>query len=387
LYPVVVSGLSNVIAVAGGNGHTLALTKPSNTEEPLSIITSSLTDGVVGVRNFYNQTLAASGGTPPYTWTLLSGSLPGSASPIQLNSSGIISGGGPDTAGTFNFTVKVTDSKGATATKDLTITVNAQSSTQPSITVTKYGAGSGTVTSSPTGISCGTTCNSSFTSGTQITLQATPYDSNSTFAGWTGSCTGTGSCTIPNINADTQIYAKFDKTDNQPPVAQFTASPVSGVVPLQVNFTDQSLRADAWSWSLGDGTVVPIANPSHTYTTPGIYDVSLTVTNAVGESDTINKTSLITVTTSPVTGGVRILRNPPETFSSLQTAFDAVQDGETMQCQATSFTEDINLNRSVRVTLDGGYDSGFSTHVGVTSIFGSLTISDGSITVDGLVIR
>jgi len=54
-----------------------------------------------------------------------------------------------------------------------------------SLTVTKAGTGSGTVTSSPAGINCGSTCSASYNSGTLVTLTATPA-SSSIFAGWSG---------------------------------------------------------------------------------------------------------------------------------------------------------------------------------------------------------
>ena len=75
--------------------------------------------------------------------------------------------------------------------------------------VTKNGAGTGTVTSSPSGISCGTTCSRSFSGGTAVTLTAVPA-SGSVFAGWSGGgCTGTGSCTV-QINNSMTVTAAFN---------------------------------------------------------------------------------------------------------------------------------------------------------------------------------
>jgi hypothetical protein len=86
----------------------------------VSITTASLPAGTAGA--IYSQTLARSGGTTPFTWSLASGSLPTGLS--LTPSTGAISGT-PSAAGTFNFTAQVTDSVGATATRALSITINA----------------------------------------------------------------------------------------------------------------------------------------------------------------------------------------------------------------------------------------------------------------------
>jgi PKD domain/Bacterial pre-peptidase C-terminal domain len=79
----------------------------------------------------------------------------------------------------------------------------------------------------------------------------------------------------------------------QAPGAAFTANPTSGHVPLAVSFTDQSTgNPTSWSWNFGDGATSTEQNPTHTYRTPGIYTVSLTVTGA-GGSDKEEKTGFI----------------------------------------------------------------------------------------------
>jgi hypothetical protein len=80
------------------------------------------------------------------------------------------------------------------------------------VTVTKAGPGSGTVSSSPSGINCGATCSTSFDYGTPVTLTAQPT-STSIFAGWSGACTGTGTCMI-TANAATSVTATFNPAPN-----------------------------------------------------------------------------------------------------------------------------------------------------------------------------
>jgi PKD repeat protein len=82
------------------------------------------------------------------------------------------------------------------------------------------------------------------------------------------------------------------------PVANFTGTPRSGTAPLRVTFTDRSANTPtSWNWSFGDGSPVNATarNPVHTYSAPGRYAVTLTVTNAAGRS-VFTRTRYITVT-------------------------------------------------------------------------------------------
>src|SRR4051812_18897816 len=63
------------------------------------------------------------------------------------------------------------------------------------LTVVRTGTGSGSVTSNPDGIDCGTTCLHRFDADTQVALTAAPVPGSS-FAGWSGDCSGTGACQV-----------------------------------------------------------------------------------------------------------------------------------------------------------------------------------------------
>jgi beta propeller repeat protein len=76
----------------------------------------------------------------------------------------------------------------------------------------------------------------------------------------------------------------YEGTISYLPVAAFTASPTSGVHPLNVQFTDKSTDAYYWYWKLGDGSTSTVQNPVHKYTQAGKYIVSLKVTNAAGSN-------------------------------------------------------------------------------------------------------
>jgi phospholipase C len=90
-------------------------------------------------------------------------------------------------------------------------TVTATFSAVYALTIKDAGTGAGTVTSSPSGISCGGTCSASYTKGTSIKLTEAPK-SGSKFAGWSGSCSGTAtSCTV-SISAAKSVTATFTST-------------------------------------------------------------------------------------------------------------------------------------------------------------------------------
>ena len=78
------------------------------------------------------------------------------------------------------------------------------------------------------------------------------------------------------------------------PTAGFVGAPTSGSVPTTVQFTDQSIGATTWSWDFGDGGSSNLPNPSHTYTTPGVFTVSLTASNGC-TSNTSVRTGYVTV--------------------------------------------------------------------------------------------
>ncbi len=147
--------------------------------------------------------------------------------------------------------------------------VGGSGATMDSLTVKKSGTGSGTVTSSPAGVSCGSTCIASYAGGTRVSLTATAA-SGSTFAGWSGACSGTGACTVA-LSAAQTVTASFD------------TSAASCGVPTRFTWssTGPIIAPSSGSTSIKDPSVVFFDN---------LWHIFASVTDASG-NDTIQSLS------------------------------------------------------------------------------------------------
>jgi hypothetical protein len=104
----------------------------------------------------------------------------------------------------------------------VTATFNASTAV---LTVSNAGTGIGSVSSSPAGITCGTTCSATYPTGTAVTLTAAAA-TGSTFTGWSGACTGTGSCGV-TLTSASAVTATFTQQQTQTPSPTLTVG-VSG---------------------------------------------------------------------------------------------------------------------------------------------------------------
>jgi PKD repeat protein len=96
--------------------------------------------------------------------------------------------------------------------------------------------------------------------------------------------------------SDSEVKTNYIHVEGAP-VAAFYGDPTSGTVPLTVSFHDQSTgTVTSWDWNFGDGTSHSSAqNPTHQYSSAGLYTVTLTVTGPCG-SDGETKSDYINVT-------------------------------------------------------------------------------------------
>jgi len=109
-----------------------------------------------------------------------------------------------------------------------------------------------------------------------------------------------GNYTKSDYTEDGEIDIIIDIDKNETTVislnADFSADVVSGIKPQAVQFTDTSTGVvEIWAWDFGDGSASSLQNPSHTYTAPGTYTVTLQVFNNSGGADTETKVNYITI--------------------------------------------------------------------------------------------
>jgi hypothetical protein len=95
-----------------------------------------------------------------------------------------------------------------TLTIDRSRSVTATFTNKPVLTVSKPGNGHGTVMSAPAGIDCGNDCNEPYNEGTTVTLTADPA-ADSSFAGWSGACTGSAPTCAVTLNVSKEAIATF----------------------------------------------------------------------------------------------------------------------------------------------------------------------------------
>ena len=187
-----------------------------------------------------------------------------------------------------------------------------------------------------------------------------------------------------------EIYGTCTPPVN-PPVADFSADPTSGYLPLEVTFSDLSTgNPTSWLWEFGDGENSTAQNPVHNYTSSGSYNVTLTSCNNDG-CDSITKTGYI-----GVFGFADYVVNESVFVYGNQVSFagtDVTGTGSTVIITGDLDTSDLNGGALVAVSdiyidgnayLDGGSASfGSASDPGNIYINGDLSLWSGGRNVYG----
>ena len=194
-------------------------------------------------------------------------------------------------SGTGSCTVSMSQARAVTATFNPTAAPPPPPPASYTLTINKSGTGSGTVTSSPSGISCGSACSHNYTDGTSVTLTAVA-SSGSSFAGWSGACSGTGTCTV-SMTAARTITATFNllPAPNRPPQLS-NPGPQTHQVGTSISLSLSATDPDGDNLIFSGNNLPPGLNLnsatgviSGTASTVGTYSVTLSVSDGRGGSD------------------------------------------------------------------------------------------------------
>ncbi|TAL54655.1 MAG: PKD domain-containing protein, partial [Nanoarchaeota archaeon] len=270
---------------------------------------------------------SVAGGDAPlsYFWDFGDSSTSSSQNPEHTYSS----------AGIYNATFTVTDFDGDTSNSSVLITVgdfavNASPSADSvaqarnkstDTTVFLISGVSIPVDLSLVGCPPNAACSFDTSSGSPtFTVNLTVSTTNTTPAGiYSINLTGTGNGKKRNATYTLNV------TDSQP-IASISAYPEAGYVPLDVQFNGSTSSGDGpftFYWDFGDASTSNDQNPIHTFTSPGAYPVSLTVTDFDGDSDTVFKDINVgnfIVTTTPSSDSVVQARSQSTTVDVTLTA-------------------------------------------------------------------
>ncbi|MDD3492255.1 MAG: PKD domain-containing protein [Candidatus Thermoplasmatota archaeon] len=195
---------------------------------------------------------------------------------------------GPLSIGSYTFQVRARDEAGNIATQSRTFTVEEPTvPNQPPTANFSYAQDQNVLTFD---------ASSSFDPDGEIVNYTWAFGDGTTGYGKTITHTYTDSgsfeviLTVKDDDGATDAFKRTITVANQKPNAYFTYTPTKPKIGEEITFTDASDDPDGevvnWTWDFGDGTISTDQNPHHTYATEGRYNVTLTVTDDKGSSDT-----------------------------------------------------------------------------------------------------
>ncbi len=173
--------------------------------------------------------------------------------------------------------------------------VNPGSSATATFTITNSGTSNLVLTAPITITGTGFTLGSTFGT-TTVAAGATTTFTVAFSPTASGTFTGNVSFATNDCDESTYNFTLNGTSASAPPVANFSATPLSSCAGTTVTFTDLSTNTTSWSWNFGAGatpTTSTVQNPTVTFNTAGVYTITLIATNSSG-SDTQTNTNYIT---------------------------------------------------------------------------------------------
>jgi hypothetical protein len=334
--------LSTALATCGGGADNAGLTPDGRggawnvvvSPTALTIVQGQTATATVSIVGNAKGTVSLSLGVMPdsVTATLGSPALASSSATSTLSIRVAFKAG----IGPYSF-----DVHGKTGNDSSAVSIPITVTAAPGMTVTRAGSGSGTVTSDPAGINCGSLCNTQFPVGTSVTLSATPA-AGSVFASWAGACTGAAlTCTFtPASNTSNSVTATFNTTAPGIGIA-VSPTPVSVQQGTSANATVTITRNNGFAnpvaitTSAASGlTVTP--NPASVTGTTSALTISAAGTLPVGNypvtitataSGVTQQTVTLPVQVMPASQGAAITFNFANCETSETPVWLAVQSG------------------------------------------------------------
>ncbi len=239
--PVQVVGIAGAVDVSVGWRHTCALLGDgtvycwgqnqfaqlgdgTTTQRTTPVRVQNLTGAVAVTAGWWHHSCALLGSGTVRCWgrndwgQFGNGTTTSSSTPVTMTGPGVTWGSGNIAVATIDANglatgvnpgttnITATDASGTSASTTLTVTGQTN---QFTLTVVRTGSGTGSVSSNPSGISCGADCSQSYNSGTNVTLTATATG-GSTFASWSGCNTVSGTTCSVTMNAAKTVTATFN---------------------------------------------------------------------------------------------------------------------------------------------------------------------------------
>ena len=194
----------------------------------------------------------------------------------------------PQSAGAKGVVLSIQYNDGEVKNADIAVSGIATVTTPIILTVSKTGAGTGTVDSSPSGIHCGSTCTGSYASGTDVVLTAAA-NAGSVFAGWSGGdCSGTGTCvvTMDGPITVTALFALIPVVSTPPTTGQ-----TGGTITINGSNFGATQGLGYVDFNAVRGTIISWSDTQIVVRIPvGAASGCLKIVTEYGESDCINFT-------------------------------------------------------------------------------------------------